>query len=289
MLRTILLIAVSIVILSCGKKSGGVAYEPNATNVYEYSFEGLELYSFNREFDEHVLKYRADKITSDNYIHHYFNQGVYMQTSNDFQILLNTTLRGSYGDIRYNLNSSGGVDATYNDESIFELKINAKESYKAEKLDEYNFAMELEGTQYQVTKRYAQNLYILKDLPSTEYYENIDAFIAKHRSAPFIGSSYQGLIFSHSNKLMELVDGKYVNAGAYEIKTLNEEQVLFIYPDNQVSYPAHGCYVLDFNHVWLSECYEANQEVNLTLYDLPIYQRVETHLQAHLVDVDVEF
>jgi hypothetical protein len=284
MLRVILIVSISMFILSCG---GGSGVTQNNTPQYEYSFEGLQLYGFYREFNNHQLRYYSHEILEHNYIDRYFENGGFVQLENDFQIIINSNHRASYSDISYNLNSSGGITASYNAQDIFELVIENKINYSDTKLVEYNFDMELTGTKYSVIKRYKQNFYILKDLTSSDSYANLDAFIANHRSTPFIGSSYRGLVFSHSNKLLELNNGIYSDAGSYAIEIINEKEVLFIYPDNQITYPSNGCYILDFNRVWLSKCYEANQEENLTLYDNSAYQSVEEYLQENLIDVEV--
>jgi len=283
---TTLLIA--IFFIGCGGSKNYVSEFPPTEQ--EESFKNLKLYKFRLNSVNHQLRYEMDTIDPIEYsvIPHYFNfnSNDYTINTNDKQTFLKGT-RGALSNITYSLNKKEAIVATLNNHPIFELSLLSSKSIKRDRLEEYKSKISMEGKEYHIKQHYLNNFYIIKNLKESETFDSLNDFRKKYQYKPFTDNLYFGLVFADDGKLQEQNStNEYVDAGHYEIKTMDNQEVLLVYPDNLNRYSNH-CYLLDFSRVWESECHLKGETREIKFYDKEVYDDVLNYMQTNFVNVDI--
>lgn len=288
-IRYIIIFSFIFLFSNCG--GGGETPPPQESekvSLNPYSFKDLELYSFNLDFSNNILKFKLNEIATDRYTYKYFEDSNYTVDTKNQQILLDGKTRATLNDIEYSLSSSGNMIASFNSLKIFELSIYDKnDTFSSNILEEYHQNINLVGTKYSARKEYFVNFYTMEDLVSLDNIDTLTDFINQYRSKTFLGSDYRGLIFSQDNKLLEIKNEEYIDAGTFEIKTIDNKDIVFIYPIDTINYSPDTCFILDLNKVWKSKCYLKDSIKNINLYDDKIYNQVLEYLQTHFTDVAI--
>lgn len=188
--------------------------------------------------------------------------------------------RNSFSNINYGIDTSGRLTAMLNENNIYSLELISSDKVKKSTLEEYRSDISIDGTAYTIKINYLSNFYRVNKLLSTEVFDDINDFTAKYKSKVFIGDYFKGLVFGENNKLQELENGKYSDAGTYEVKVLDDINILMIYPDNSDYYYAeNSCYILNFSRIWESTCYLKGSQKEKLYYDKKIYEDILLYLQ----------
>jgi hypothetical protein len=95
-------------------------------------------------------------------------------------------------------------------------------------------------------------------------------------------------VFAKNNQLQELKSGNNRDAGSYEIKTMDNLNILLIYPDNSDYYYAdNSCYILNFSRVWKSKCYLKESKKKSIYYDKDVYDDLLLYLKEKFISISV--
>ena len=140
---------------------------------------------------------------------------------------------------------------------------------------------------YESKLSYLANTHSVKDLVTDEVFDNLEAFVSAYKSKTFRGSSINGLVFGERNALLQQTEGNVSDAGSYEIKTLDNKEILFLSPTNTKRYGSNTCYILDFSRVWKSECHLKETSERLNFYDKDVYDDVLKYMQTAFVDINI--
>ncbi|MCH9739953.1 MAG: hypothetical protein K0U38_03810 [Epsilonproteobacteria bacterium] len=276
-----------ILLTGCGSSN---STNTEAKESLGYSFKNQDLYQFKLNFVDNRVRYDMDRIDTHNYnlIPNYFDFDLenFEVDSSDRQIFVNSQ-RGALTDMDYKLESSGMIVTTLNSQDVFRLSIKEVKSIKTDKLEDYKSDISIEGKQYRVSIEYLSNFYKVENLVSDDTFDTLSEFTTKYRTTPFKGDLSYGLVFSENQKLLERQNNKYVEAGTYEIKEIDNDEVLFVYPDDTNRYESNGCYLLDFSRVWEAKCYLKGDHSEVHFYDKDVYDSVLNYLQTNFVDVDI--
>ena len=277
---------IGILFIGCGGSSGSSTSPEPRANIDANSFEELELYGFRPNFVDRQLRYDMDKIDPIEYsltpYYFDFDTADFEMDTKDKQIFVNGK-RATLADTTYTLDNSGGIVASIDSQDIFTLSIVEERSIKTEKLEEYHSDIAIEGQQYTVATNYVANFHTIKDLASDDTFDTLSTFITKYSSISFS----TGLLFSSNNKIKERQDDKYIEIGTYELKKIDKQEIIFVYPDDTNRYGTNLCYILDFSRVWESECHLKKSSTEMNFYDKAVYDDVVKYMQSNFVNVDI--
>ena len=288
MLKHILISSTLIFFISCGGSSSSPSISVESEE--QTSFQNKELYSFNLNFVDHRQRYdmkRIDAINSnitDEYFD--FDSDIYEVDTVDKQVFVNGK-RGALADVTYALKSDGSIVASLESQDIFQLFLMEEKTVKKEELEEYGSKIAIEGKVYVTELKYLSNFHVVKDLISNDSFDNLEDFVALYKSKVFAGSVLNGLSFGEDDNLIQRIENNTSNAGTYKIKTLEQQEVLFLYPSDTKRYGSNGCFVLDFSRVWKAECRVRDSSVNVNYYDKAVYDAVLKYMQTAFVDVEI--
>jgi hypothetical protein len=140
---------------------------------------------------------------------------------------------------------------------------------------------------YETELTYLVDFYTVKDLISDESFDDLEAFVQMYKEKMFEGSVFNGLSFGEENNLTQHTDNNRTEAGSYEIKRMNNQEVLFLYPDNTKRYGSNACFILDFTRVWKAECQLKGNVEKVNFYDKDVYNNVLKYMQAAFVNVEI--
>lgn len=253
-------------------------------------FKNLKFYGFNMKLFKNKLQFNLNKIDIDRqsilYSYFDFKQGKYELNKEDSLIFVNGE-RTLVENITYSFDNQM-IKALFNDKNLFELSLIKSEPFTANRLDEYDSDINIKGTKYLFIQRYLTNFYEVEELASKKSFDTISQFIAIHREEPFIEKVSSGLVFDDGNKqLLELNNGRYLNAGYYEVKNINNKEIIFLYPNDLKSYPPNICYILDFNQIWKAQCYIKGSRRSNILYDENVYTSILEYLNKNFATVQL--
>lgn len=299
MLKQLLLISISIPLImftACG--SGGSSSNQESSNPEEIdtsstqnSLKGIELYEatltqVNGSRQYNIKKF--DGITSTlTPLTYNLDLKDFNPQNQDQEIFVNGQ-RNSFSNINYEVNQSGKLIASANNQKIYSLSLLSTEDVKKTYFDEYRSNIGIEGKAYQIETNYLSNFYLVEKLFSSTVFDNIETFTTNYQNKVFRGNYFKGLVFSDDNKLKELKDGNYSDAGTYEIKTLNNIDILMIYPtDTNYYYAENSCYILSFSRIWQSKCYLKDTKETQSFYDKDVYDDLESYLKEKFVSINI--
>ena len=265
---------------------------PNTTSIptikSAYSFKDSTLYSFSTTFKDNTFRYQVQKLNSKEDLLYYFVDKSYTLDTTKEQIIIDTDTRISSDTLEYTISSNGDIEVSSQNKKLFAYYLMKKSSFSSDKFTPYHKDIKgLKGIEYIAIKKYFVDFYRLQSIVSKDNSKTIDEFINSHRAKVFIGSDSKGLIFKDSSQVIELKNGKSSNGGKYEMKKINNKDILFVYPIDTINYPSKICYILDFGNIWKSSCHIKNEEENLTLYNNDIYQQIEKNLQDSLISIQI--
>jgi len=196
--------------------------------------------------------------------------------------------RNSFSNIKYTLNNKGQLVASLNQKNIYSLELISTKKIKKNRVEEYRSNIEVEGIAYEIQTKYLANFYIVEKLATSEVFENLSEFTKTYQKKIFIGNYFRGLVFNKHNKLQELKSTKYSDAGTYEVKKINNLNMLMIYPtDKNYYYSDNSCYILSFSRVWKSKCYLKGNKNNSTYYDKNIYDDLVVYLKEKFISIEI--
>jgi len=284
--KTFHLTIIIFLLLGCGNSSETTPPSDNEHN----SLKNLELYSANLKLIKGSQRYNIEKIDAQttNLSSLYYN----IETQ-QFNILENEQLifvnkeRDNHSNIEYMLNSNGDIIASLNEINIYTLALKSTEQINKSYFEEYRSDINITGKAYQTTLNYLSNFYIIEDLFSNRTFDSLSEFTQAYEQKVFLGDYAKGLIFAKDNKLQEFNNGSYSEAGSYEIKNIDNQEILFIYPTNIKSYYANNsCYLLDFSRVWKAKCYLKGTNENKVFYDKNVYDNLLNYLQNSFIKLE---
>ena len=254
------------------------------------SFQNKELYSFNLNFVDSRQRYDLKKIDAINaqmtYEFFDFDSDDYEVDSKEKQIFVNGK-REDLADASYALDKNGSLEAIINGQKMFLLSLLQEKEIDANRLEEYGSNIKITGKVYESRLDYLSNVHTVKDLVTEEAFDNLEAFVTAYKEKTFAGSSLNGLVFAQNNELNQQTEGNVTKAGSYEIKTVDNKEILFLSPLNVERYGKYTCYILDFSRVWKSECHLKDSSESLKFYDKDVYDDVLKYMQTAFVDVDI--
>ena len=274
------------------RNSNNINQEDNNTDSRTIkSLNGIELYEANLKQVDGNRRYDIEKfdgITSSlTALYFDFNIHDFSPRNQEQEIFVNGQ-RNSLANIEYNLNTSGQLIASINQQEIYSLELLLSERIKASRVEAYRSDIEIEGVAYTIQIHYLSNFYIVEKLLSSNVFSSIGSFTKNYQSKAFIGDYFRGLVFAEDNKLKEKKSGKYSDAGTYEVKTLDNINLLMIYPDNSNYYYAdNSCYILSFSRVWQSKCYLKETKKEKIYYDKDVYDDLLTYLQEKFININI--
>jgi hypothetical protein len=262
---------------------------------YNYSFDDVRGYAFNLGFKDNSILFELDEVGIDDnlFVRKFFDEdtGNYEIDTKIRKIRINVDEEIKSTQLDYRITNAGSIISSYNSKDIFNIYLVDKESYISNSLPEIDAEnINLSGVRYSAIKEYLVDYYKIDGLASTDSYNNLHEFISVHKDSPFTGANYSGLLFDGDNSLLELRDNKYTEAGSYEIKTIKNQDIVFIYPDDKLNYDANGCYLFDDSYrvVLKATCYNSGDKEELYIYDENIYNGVIEYVQD-LTDVNMTF
>jgi hypothetical protein len=315
MKKSILIIIVSILIQACGeattinnnniiniiennnstKENNSPREENNSSTednlTIQNSLKGIELYYANLKQINGNRRYDIEKfdgITS-NLVPLYFDFNIKNFIQRDASIeVFQDGQRNSFLNIDYQINNTGQLVASLNQKNIYTLDLISKASIKTSKFEEYRSNIDIEGIVYNIKTSYLSNFYVIEKLFSSEVFESLTAFTEKYKKKSFLGDYFRGLVFAENNKLQEFKDGNYTEAGTYEIKIVNQLEVLTIYPnDSNYYYADKSCYVLSFSRVWKAKCFEKGLQETTLYYDKDVYDDLTFYLREKFISINI--
>jgi hypothetical protein len=294
MIRNLSIILYSLNLLfltACGGgNSASSVNEDNLSN--KLSLEGIELYNANLKKvngSRHYDINKFDGINSDlTTLTFDFDTKSFTTQSQEQEIFVDGQ-RNSFSNVTYNVNPSGRLHASINEKDIYSLELLSNNAVKSSRLEAYRSDIDIEGKAYEIQTHYLSNFFMIEKLVGSDAFSNLTDFTKAYENKIFLGSYFRGLVFK-DNKLQELKDGNYTDAGSYEIKTVDEIEILMIYPDDSHHYYAkESCYVLSFSRVWKAKCYLKGSENNSTYYDKEVYDDLAEYLKGKFVSFEVSF
>ena len=287
MLKNILISFTFVFFTACG---GGSSSSSIVTGETQTSFQNKKLYNFNLNFVDSRQRYDLKRIDGVNsqliYEYFDFNTDDYIVDSREQQLFVNGK-RETLADVSYALEANGSLLATVGGQQIFRLSLLQEKSVDANKLEAYGSNIKHKGKVYESKLSYLANTHSVKDLVTDEVFDNLEAFVSTYKSKTFRGSSINGLVFGEHNALLQQTEGNVSDAGSYEIKTLDNKEILFLYPTNTKRYGSNTCYILDFSRVWKSECHLKETSERLNFYDKDVYDDVLKYMQTAFVDINI--
>ena len=283
-----------IFIIGCGgggKSSTSSSASPSTSSRSHIDLEADTFYQFNLAFDDHQDQYEMTQWNlpeeSKTEYRFDFSKKSFELKENEEKLFINNQ-RKSSKDILYHY-QNGEVVATVDNQDIFKLSLIEKKSITGKReFPPYLTTIDINGEIYTIAKEYLANLYRIKNVSSNSEIDTLDKFIKAHQNTPFTGNQYRGLVFGKNNTLLELKEQKYTNGGFYEIKTIDNKEILFIYPNDTDNYPKDGCYLIDFNHIEEGECHLKNQIEKLYWYNKNVYDNIVDYLKNSMVEVEIE-
>jgi len=300
-----LLFIVLIIISACGdtthitniyevnSSNGDCKEEDNVSENIEVknSLKGIFLYQANLKQINGSRRYDIEKfdgITS-NLTPLFFNFEFkdFMIRSKDLEIFVDGK-KNSFSNIDYKINDKGQLIASVNQKNIYSLELISTKEIKKTRVEEYRSDIDIEGKAYEIKTKYLANFYIVEKLLTSNVFENLSAFTKKYQKKVFIGDYFRGLVFSENNKLQELKNTHYSDAGNYELKTINNLNMILIYPTNSNYYYAdNSCYILNFSRIWKSKCYFKGSENSSTYYNKDVYDDLLLYLKEKFISIKV--
>jgi len=289
MLKTTLTLSTLLLFTACGGGSNNNEKNNTSTPITQ-SFKNKELYSFNLNFLDQRQRYDMKQIDAlnSNISYQYFNfdAKTYEVDTTDKQIFVNGK-RGAFQDIDYALQTDGSIIASLEDKAIFKLALIEVKEVKTEVLEEYGSKINIEGKRYLTKLSYLANFYTIKDLISNDSFENLEAFVEVYKKEPFRGSVLNGLQFGEESNLTQVFENNSSHAGSYEIRLIDEKEILLLNPNNTKRYGNNECFVLDFSKVWTAKCHLKSSVETLNFYNKEVYDDVLKYMQNAFVNVDI--
>jgi len=275
------------VFLGCG---GGSSNSSPVESTTQTSFQNKELYSFNLNFVDSRQRYDLKKIDGINaqmiYEYFDFDSNDYEVDSKEKQIFVNGK-REALADTGYALDKNGNLEATVDGQKMFRLSLLEEKEVDANRLEAYGSNIKITGKVYESRLSYLSNVHMVKDLVTDEAFDDLEAFVTAYNEKIFAGSSLNGLVFGQNNEVNQHTEGNVTKAGSYEIKTLDNKEILFLTPLNVERYGENTCYILDFSRVWKSECHLKDSSESLKFYDKDVYDDVLNYMQTAFVNVEI--
>lgn len=272
---------------ACG---GGSSTNSTVSGETQTGFKNKELYSFNLNFVDKRQRYdlqKIDALTAQmSYEFFDFDAEDYVVESKEQQIFVNGK-REALADATYTLDDNGSLEATVDGQKMFRLSLLENKETNASKLEEYDANIDIKGKVYESKLTYLSNVHRVKDLVTEEAFDDLEAFVTAYKEKTFAGSSLNGLVFAQNNEVNQQTDGNVSKAGSYEIKRVDNKEILFLSPLNVKRYGSHTCYILDFSRVWKSECHLKESSENMKFYDKEVYDDVLKYMQTAFVNVDI--
>jgi hypothetical protein len=272
-------------------QENNLSNEDNNIQEVNNSLEGIALYQANLKQINGSRRYdieNFDGITS-NLTPLYFDFELkdFTPRSKDLEIFVDGK-RNSFSSINYSINNKGQLLASINQKSIYSLELLSDKDIKSSRVEEYESNIDIEGRAYEIQSNYLANFYVVEKLVTSDVFEDLNAFTKKYEKKVFLGDYFGGLVFSKDNKLQEFNEGNYSDAGSYEIKSMDNLNILLIYPDNNDYYYAdNSCYILNFSRVWKSKCYFKESKKKSIYYDKDVYDDLLLYLKEKLVSIKV--
>ena len=287
MLKNILISSTLVFFTACG---GGGSSSSNVSTDSNTSFKNKELYSFNLNFVDSRQRYdlqKIDAVTAQmSYEFFDFDSDDYEVDTKEQQLFVNGK-REALADANYALDNNGSLEAMIDGQKMFRLSLLQEKDVDASKLDEYGSNIKITGKVYESRLKYLSNLYMVKDLVTDEAFDDLEAFVTAYKEKTFAGSSLNGLVFSQNNEVNQQTEGNVTKAGTYEIKRVDNKEILFLTPLNVERYGSHTCYILDFSRVWKAECYLKDSIESVNFYNKEVYDDVLKYMQTAFVNVDI--
>ena len=288
MLKNILISSTLVFFTACG---GGSSSPSSAVDsATQTSFKNKELYSFNLNFVDSRQRYDLKKIDAINaqmtYEFFDFDSNDYEVDSKEKQIFVNGK-RETLANASYALDSNGNLEATIDGQKMFRLSLLQEKEIDANRLEEYGSNIKITGKVYESKLDYLSNVHMVKDLVTEEAFDDLEAFVTAYKEKTFAGSSLNSLVFAQNNEVNQQTEGNVTKAGTYEVKTVDNKEILFLTPLNVERYGKYTCYILDFSRVWKSECHLKDSSESLNFYDKDVYDDVLKYMQTAFVDVDI--
>ena len=264
----------------------------NSIKNNRYSFNELKGYAFTVAMDKQSIKFELNEIGEESiYLHKYFDGYNYVISRDNKKAIIDNNIEIKISEIEYRLLENGLISARYNSQEIFKLQITNKEKYNSTSLSEIDADnINLSGYRYSVEEEYLRDFYKIDKIAPGGTFDTLTQFIDKHRDTPFTGATYTGLVFDGSDKLLRLEYGKYREAGSYEVKKINDNNVIFIHPKDTLNYDANGCYIFDssYNIVLKATCFSKNDKNHFYIYDDAILNSILEYLR-NLSEITMEF
>jgi len=276
-------------IMGCG---GGNSSDSIDNSPISSSFDNQELYRFYRKSNDVVHKYQMKKLDGNNHsLSSYFfdfTAKEYVVNSQDRTVFVNGQ-RANSEAIAYEINQQGSMVAKNAEEEIFSLSLSKSEPFSSNGFEPYRTSerLKLTGRIYDVEVDYLANYYIVDDLASKNRFDTLTQYTTTHKTTPFLGTPSNGLVFDVNGTLKEKNQDVYSTAGSYELKTIDEKEIVLLHPTNTQQYGTHTCYLLDMNYVWKADCYLKGEKEQLKFYDKEIYESVTTYLQNNFVNTEI--
>jgi hypothetical protein len=282
-----LCIATLLMLVGCG---GSSSTSSSVDGTTQTSFQNKELYSFKLNFVDQRQRYDLIEVDGidDSLKTKYFDFD-----SNDYEVdskeqaLFINGKRSALADATYTLDKNGSLEATVDGQKMFRLSLLEEKEVDASRLEEYGSDIKITGKVYESRLGYFSNVHMVKDLVTEEAFDNLEAFVTAYKEKTFAGSSLNGLVFSQNNEVNQQIESNVTKAGIYEIKTVDNKEILFLTPTNIQRYGSNTCYILDFSHVWKSECHLKDSTESLRFYDKDVYDDVLKYMQTAFVDVEI--
>ena len=288
--RNDLLVLIVFLFTACGGSSSTSSTSTAVDSATQTSFQNKELYSFNLNFVDSRQRYDLKKIDAINAQMSYeffdFNSDDYEVDSKEKQIFVNGK-REALADASYALDKNGSLEAIINGQKMFSITLLQENEVDTTRLEEYGSNIKITGKVYESRLDYLSNVHTVKDLVTEEAFDNLEAFVTAYKEKTFAGSSLNGLVFAQNNELNQQTEGNVTKAGSYEIKTLDNKEILFLSPTNTQRYGSNTCYILDFSRVWKSECHLKGSSESLKFYNKDVYDDVLKYMKTAFVNVDI--
>jgi len=263
----------------------------NTSTALENSLESMELYQPLLKQVNGSRQYYIDKLdTSSNHLLPFsfnFELEDFEALTEEQEIFIDGK-QNSFSSIEYKIDATGKLVAYLDTKEIYTLSLLSTHDINSTWIEGYRANIDTTGQAYTIEKEYLSNFYVIEKLVTSDVFETLEEFTQKYQNKVFLGDYFRGLTFANNNKLEELKDKNSTTAGTYEIKTVDEENVLMIYPNNnQYYYADDSCYILNFSRVWKAKCYFKTSKKQELFYDKDAYDDFLFYLQTKFTQVTV--
>lgn len=267
--------------------------EENNTSIIplKNSLENIELYQPLLKQVNGSRQYYIDKLdaTSNYLLPFSFNFDIKdFEALTEEQEIFIDGKQNAFSNIEYKIDATGKLVAYLGTQEIYTLSLLSTHDINNTWIEGYRTNIDTTGKAYTIEKEYLSNFYIIEKLVTSDVFETLEEFTQKYQNKVFLGDYFRGLTFATNNKLEESKDKNSTTAGTYEIKTIDEQNVLMIYPDDsQYYYADDSCYILNFSRVWKAKCYFKTSKKEELFYDKDAYDDFLFYLQTKFTQVTV--